>query len=53
MDVFRTWIANNKDEILNNLNIKIFKDDWDKYANKNNLSAWEMEVLCYYYHTHD
>lgn len=53
MDIFRTWIANNKDEILNNLNIKIFKDDWDKYANKNNLSAWEMEVLCYYYHTHE
>lgn len=53
MDVFRAWIANNKDEILNNLNMKIFKDDWDKYAKKNNLSAWEMEVLCYYYHTHE
>ena len=53
MDVFRAWIANNKDEILDNLNMKIFKDDWDKYANKNNLSAWEMEVLCYYYHTHE
>ena len=53
MDIFRAWIANNKDEILNNLNMKIFKDDWDKYASKNNLSAWEMEVLCYYYHTHE
>ena len=52
MDVFRTWIAENKDEILNNLNQAIFLEDWNKYA-KGSLSAWEMEVLCFYYHEHE
>lgn len=53
MDVFRKWIAENKDEILNNLNSTIFKEDWDKYAKNGNISAWEMEVLCFYYHDHE
>ena len=52
MDVFRTWIANNKEKILENLNLAIFKEDWDKYA-KGTISAWEMEVLCFYYHEHE
>ena len=52
MDVFREWIAENKDEILINLNTSIFKEDWDKYA-KGTISAWEMEVLCFYYHEHE
>ena len=53
MDVFRKWITANKDEILNNLNSTIFKEDWDKYAKNGNISAWEMEVLCFYYHDHE
>ena len=53
MNVFRKWIAENKDEILNNLNSTIFKEDWDKYAKNGNISAWEMEVLCFYYHDHE
>ena len=53
MDVFRKWIAANKNEILNNLNSTIFKEDWDKYAKNGNISAWEMEVLCFYYHDHE
>ena len=52
MDVFRDWIAQDKDNILNQLNTKIFKEDWDKYA-KGNISAWEMEALCFYYHDHE
>ena len=52
MDVFRKWITDNKDSILVDLNTKIFKEDWDKYA-KGNLSSWEMEVLCFYYHEHE
>ena len=51
MDVFRKWISENKDNILFNLNAKIFKEDWDKYA-QGNLSSWEMEALCFYYHEH-
>lgn len=52
MDVFREWIAEEKDQILQNLNEKIFKDDWNKYA-LGTLSAWEMQALCFYYHEHE
>lgn len=52
MDVFRNWIAENKDEILTNLNNQIFLEDWNKYA-KGNYSTWEMEILCFYYHSHE
>lgn len=52
MDIFREWIKENKDEILDNLNIAIFMQDWEKYA-KGSISAWEMEVLCFYYHDHE
>ena len=52
MDVFRKWIASNKEEILKVLNTEIFMEDWNKYAN-GTISAWEMEVLCFYYHDHE
>ncbi len=52
MDIFRNWISEEKDVILESLNAKIFKEDWDKYA-KGTISAWEMEVLCFYYHDHE
>ena len=53
MDVFRAWLAQDGQEILTELNTRIFKADWDKYAGKGNLSAWEMEVLCFYKHEHE
>ena len=52
MDVFRDWIAANKESLLEELNMAIFMEDWNKYA-KNSLSAWEMEVMCTYYHDHE
>ena len=52
MDVFRKWIASDKETILNALNTEIFMQDWEKYA-KGTISAWEMEVLCFYYHEHE
>lgn len=52
MDVFRNWIANDKDNILFRLNSTIFKEDWDKYA-LGSYSAWEMEVACFYSHKHE
>ena len=52
MDIFRAWIAQDKDKILNDLNTLIFQEEWDKYA-KGSLSAWEMEVLCFYYNKHE
>ena len=56
MNIYRSWMAENQKDILNNLNSKIFKIDWDKYAKCNStkpLSAWEMEVMCFYYHEHE
>ena len=52
MDIFRDWMKTNQQEILHQLNEKIFKEDWDKYA-CGNLSSWEMEVLCFYFHNHE
>jgi DNA polymerase-3 subunit alpha len=52
MDIFRNWIASDKEGILNSLNDKIFLEDWNKYAS-GNLSSWEMEALCFYYHDHE
>ena len=52
MDVFRNWLSANKDEILKQLNVLIFKEEWDKYAT-GNISAWEMEAMCFYYHKHE
>jgi DNA polymerase-3 subunit alpha len=52
MDVFRDWIKENKDTLLDTLNTKIFMEDWKKYA-QGNLSSWEMDSLCFYYHEHE
>lgn len=52
MDIFRDWIKENKDSILDELNSRIFMQDWEKYAS-GNISSWEMEVLCFYYHDHE
>lgn len=52
MDIFRGWITENKESILDDLNMTIFKEDWNKYAS-GNISSWEMEALCFYYHDHE
>ena len=52
MNIFRTWINSDKDNILKKLNQAIFLEDWNKYAS-GNISSWEMEALCFYYHEHE
>ena len=52
MDIFRNWIKSDTENILDKLNTTIFMQDWEKYA-KGNLSSWEMEALCFYYHDHE
>ena len=41
MDIFRKWIAEEKETILNTLNQEIFMEDWNKYA-KGTISVWSM-----------
>ncbi|MBR6516741.1 MAG: DNA polymerase III subunit alpha [Bacilli bacterium] len=54
MDNVRDWLKNNQEDILYELNKKIFYEDWEKATdNKNNISAWEMEAMCFYYHEHE
>ena len=52
MDKVREWLKENKTQILQQLNSILFKQTWEKYADKN-ISAWEMESLCFYYHDHE
>lgn len=52
MDIFRNWITADKENILKSLNQIIFMEEWNKYA-KGNISAWEMQAMCFYYHEHE
>jgi len=52
MDNARTWLKENQDELLNQYNNILFNEAWNKYA-IGNVSAWEMESLCFYYHDHE
>ena len=52
MDDAREWLKQNHDLVLKEYNEILFMDTWNKYAT-GNLSAWEMEALCFYYHDHE
>ena len=52
MDTARDWLKENQEEVLNNYNDILFNETWKKYA-ADNISAWEMESLCFYYHDHE
>jgi len=52
MDKARDWVKENQNEILEKYNNILFKECWDKYAT-GNISSYEMEALCFYYHEHE
>ena len=52
MDPARDYFKEHQEELLNKYNTLLFKEMWDKYA-KGNLSSWEMDSLCFYYHEHE
>jgi len=52
MENVRIWLTNNQEQVLKELNTKLFKTEWEKYAT-GSLSAWEMSALCFYYHEHE
>ena len=52
MDVARDWIKVNHDDILDEYNMMLFKEEWDKYAD-GTISAWEMSSLCFYHGEHE
>ena len=52
MDIMRDYIKDNQETLLKTFNELLFKESWNKYAS-GNISAWEMEALCFYYHEHE
>ena len=52
MDKARNWIKEHHDETLASYNQILFNKTWEKYG-KGNISAWEMEALCFYYNEHE
>ena len=52
MDVPREYLKNNQQDMLRRYNSILFKECWEKYA-LGNLSKWEMDSLCFYYHEHE
>lgn len=52
MDTARDWLRAHQEETLKEFNRLLFMEQWEKYA-EGNLSAWEMEALCFYYHEHE
>lgn len=52
MDAARDWLKGNQEQVLKEMNQKLFQMEWNKYA-KGSISAWEMSSLCFYYHDHE
>ena len=52
MDPVRSWMKENQQEILNNLNKKLWNETAEKYT-EGNISKWEMDSLSFYYHNHE
>ena len=52
MEKARDYLKTHQEEMLAEYNYLLFKETWDKYA-EGNISAWEMDSLCFYYHDHE
>lgn len=52
MDTARNWLKNNQEELLNEYNEKLFKEQWKKYC-LGTISKWEMDSMSYYWHDHE
>ena len=52
MNKARDYLKEHQEELLKSYNTILFKEQWDKYA-QGNISSWEMDSLCFYYHDHE
>ena len=52
MDAVRQWLKKNQEQVLDDYNTILFQEMWQSCAS-GNISAWEMESLCFYYHAHE
>ena len=51
MNKIRSFIKNNHDELLEQLNNKLFSAEWNKYASGDELK-WELDSMSFYYSGH-
>lgn len=52
MEPVKKYIQENQEKLLKDFNESLFIAEWNKYA-KGNYSAWEMDSLGMYYHSHE
>jgi len=52
MDIARTWLKKNYNNLLNEYNKLLFTEEWNKYC-YGNISLWEMDSISFYYHEHE
>ena len=52
MDTVRNYLKIHKEELLADLNNKLYQEMYDKYA-LGNISKWEMDSISFYYHEHE
>ena len=52
MDGARDYLKEHQQELLEKYNSLLFKECWNKYA-IGNISSYEMDALCFYYHDHE
>ena len=52
MDKARVYIKNNLEELLEQYNFILFKQEWDKYCS-GTVSKWEMDSVSFYFGEHE
>lgn len=53
LNPLRDWINENQTLLLDKINTAAFQEEWKKYTGRGNVSSWEMDSLCFYYHEHE
>ena len=51
MDKARNWIKKNHDELLIELNKRLFDEEYEKYG-RGDINQWELDALSFYYNGH-
>lgn len=51
MDKARNWIKKNHDELLAELNNRLFNEEYEKYG-RGDINQWELDALNFYYSGH-
>ena len=51
MDKARNWIKKNHDELLAELNKRLFDEEYEKYG-RGDINQWELDALSFYYSGH-